>query len=103
MVDIPTRGCYNVYTQLGNRKNQMNDQAKVNFIEAHPEHFERLSLPITTYASNETASFNKVLHNGRLQFKGWNGNTEGFWNVDLTNSDYLDELFDQMTNLVLFK
>jgi len=80
----------------------MNKQAMVNFIKAHPEHYDGLRLDISNYASNETASFNKVLHNGHLQFKGWNGNTDAFWNVDLANSDRLEELYDQMENLVLF-
>ena len=78
----------------------MNTQDKVNFIEANSDQYEALYIDVTTYVSVEVASFNKVLHNGNLQFFGWNGNREGVWNVDLTNSDRLDELYKQMVDLV---
>jgi hypothetical protein len=82
----------------------MNNQSKIDFILAHPEHFKGLSFKVDSYASADTASFNKVLHNGMLQFKGWTGNSNGVWNLNLqvTASDVIDTFYDQIENLVLF-
>lgn len=78
----------------------MNTQAKINFIKSHKEHYGALTINVNTYASNLVASFNKVLTNGVLQFTGWDGNKDGVWNIDLSNNDRLDSLYDQMHTLV---
>ena len=77
----------------------MDKQVRIDYIEANLEHYASLTINTDSYASRNRASFNKVLHNGFLQFKGWTGNREGVWNVNLNDTDHLECLHRQLVEL----
>ena len=76
----------------------MNKQDKIDFILAHPDKFNSLSFTHHNYGGINTASFNKVLWNGKLQFTGWTGNSNGYWNLNLVEQeeDRVTELYNKM-------
>ena len=77
----------------------MNKQDMINYIEANLEHYSKLTISCDSYASRNRASFCKILHNGMLQFKGWTGNREGIFNVNLNDTEQLECLYMQLTQL----
>lgn len=77
----------------------MNKQERIDYIESNLEHYDKLTIPCDSYASRNRANFTKILHNGYLQFIGWTGNREGIFNVNLNDTDHLEEIYRQLVHL----